>query len=111
LDHTFYAAPDSVHMQASATDPDEPADSLDYHWDVFLHHNTHIHYNLSLDGAAGAFVSEDHDDGSGVYYEIRMIVTDSGGLKDTTSVAIYPEADLEPSPIQTNAGHLGPSQP
>jgi PKD repeat protein len=34
-----------------------------------------------------------------VYEEIRLIVTDNGGLKDTTRINHYPEIDLTPSAI------------
>ena len=99
-DSSFYAAPDTVHLVGIATDQDEPADSLDYHWDIFLHHNTHLHLALSFEGPEAEFETEVHDDGSGVWYEARLIVTDTGGLKDTTSIELFQNADLDPSPIE-----------
>ncbi len=110
-DSTFYTVPDTLHFMASGFDEDEPADSLAYQWDIFLHHNTHLHLAITLQGPEVEFETEDHDDGSGVWYEARLIVTDSGGLKDTTSVNVFPEADLSPSAISTNAGHRDPALP
>jgi len=100
-DSTFYTVPDTVHMVGFATDEDEPADSLHFHWDILLHHNNHIHLAYTLNGPEIEFETEDHDDGSGVWYETRLIVTDSGGLKDTTSILLFQDADLEPVAITT----------
>jgi len=110
-DSSFYFVADSLHLHGTATDPDGPADTLHYHWDVFLHHNTHIHIALNFDGQDAQWVTIDHDDGSGVYYEARLTVTDSGGLQDTTARLIFPEADLHPFAITTDADHLSPSGP
>jgi hypothetical protein len=111
-DSSFYFAPETLTVHGTAFDQDEPVDSLKIHWDVFLHHNNHLHIALSFDGADSAsFATEDHDDGSGVWYEARLIVTDTGGLSDTTSREFFPENDLEPSPLVTNADHLAPDQP
>ncbi len=110
-DSSFYFVPDTLRLHAVGTDPDEPSDSLKYHWDVFLHHNTHLHIALNFDGQDAQWTTLDHDDGSGVYYEARLIVTDSGGLADTTSRLFFPEADLHPFAIVTNADHIAPTDP
>ncbi|MEO5617015.1 MAG: PQQ-dependent sugar dehydrogenase [Candidatus Eisenbacteria bacterium] len=99
-DSSFYAAPDTVYLVGFGSDQDEPADSLDYRWDIFLHHNTHLHLAISLAGPEVEFETVDHDDGSGVWYEARLIVTDSEGLEDTTSIVLFQEADLDPSAIE-----------
>jgi glucose/arabinose dehydrogenase len=101
-DSSFYAAPDTVHLAGFASDADEPADSLDFHWDIFLHHNTHVHLAMSLNGPEVEFESEDHDDGSGVWYEARLIVTDTGGAKDTAMVELFPQADLQPAALEVD---------
>lgn len=110
-DSSFYSVPDTLQLHAVGTDADEPSDSLHYHWDVFLHHNTHLHIALNFDGRDAQWETMDHDDGSGVYYEARLIVRDSGGLADTTSRVFFPEADLHPFDIVTNADHVAPSDP
>jgi hypothetical protein len=111
-DSSFYFAPETLVVRGTATDPDEPASNLTMKWDVFLHHNTHIHFGLSATGQDSIEIeTADHDDGSGVYYEARLIVTDTGGLADTTSRLFFPEADLEPTAVATNADHVAPDQP
>ena len=110
-DSSFYFVPDTLRLHAVGTDPDEPAANLHYHWDVFLHHNSHLHIALNFDGQDAEWQTLDHDDGSGVSYEARLIVTDSGGLSDTTSRRFFPEADLHPFAIETNADHTDPSSP
>jgi hypothetical protein len=74
---------------------------------VLLHHNNHVHYATASDGAdTTEFVTMDHDDGTGVWYEARLIVTDDGALTDSVSLHLFPENDLEPSIVRTNADHL-----
>ena len=110
-DSSFYFVPDTLKLHGVGTDADEPSAGLQYHWDVFLHHNSHLHIALNFNGQDAQWTSLDHDDGSGVFYEARLIVTDSGGLSDTTSRRFFPEADLHPFAIVTNADHIAPSNP
>ena len=50
-------------------------------WEVDLHHNNHIHpASYVVPGTSGSFLAENHDDGTGVFYGIRFLVTDTGGL-------------------------------
>jgi glucose/arabinose dehydrogenase/PKD repeat protein len=111
-DTTFYTVPEHIFLQATATDPDGPADTLHYHWDVLLHHNNHFHWALSWDGPdTTSFNTIDHDDGTGVYYQCRITVTDKEGLVDSVSVNLFPDSDLSPSAVATDADHLAPSLP
>jgi hypothetical protein len=73
---------------------------MTYHWDVTLHHNNHTHPGLLIsDNRNDVFMPENHEDGTGTWAEVKLVVTDGGGLKDTTSVNIWPEVDLDPSPV------------
>jgi hypothetical protein len=79
---------------------------------VDLHHNTHIHPVVEqADSSYLSFVGENHDDGTGVHFEMRFIVTDTGGLRDTAYVSIFPRINLTPSAVLTNPGNPGTSNP
>src|SRR6185436_14389585 len=70
----------------NASDAQQTASQMTYHWDVTLHHNNHTHPGLLIsDNRNDVFMPENHEDGT--------------GLKDTTSVNIWPEVDLDPSPV------------
>src|SRR6185503_16625191 len=108
----FFAEGDTIHLEGSATDGQDPPGALQYHWQVDLHHNTHIHPGTFVaDGPSMSFVGENHDDGTGVFLRALLIVTDTGGLKDTTSVDLFPEIDLEPSVVTTTPGTPGTTAP
>src|SRR6185295_16493540 len=77
----------------------DPPTALTYLWNVVLHHNNHTHPAYSDTGVTASYVGEDHDDGTGVYDELQFVVTDTGGLRDTARVNIYPEVDLSPSAL------------
>lgn len=108
-DSFFYAAPETLQLKGAATDAEDPPDSLLYHWSVRLHHNNHVHFPLETGGDSTELITLDHDDGTGVYFEIRLYVTDKGGLVDTAIVNIFPEADLEPSSVTVMPGSPGAS--
>ena len=112
LDSSFYAAGDSVHLRGYAHDAQDSASVLTYRWEVDLHHNNHIHPLVEQsDSASFDFVAENHDDGTGVWFLIRYIVTDTGTLADTTITRIFPSVDLSPGPITTSPEHPGTTQP
>jgi hypothetical protein len=92
----FYNVEEPVLLSGTATD-ETPA-TVSYHWDVRLHHNNHIHFDqFEADGDTASFVADDHEDGTGVHYEVRLSATDAQGLSDTTSNEIWPEVDLLPT--------------
>jgi glucose/arabinose dehydrogenase/PKD repeat protein len=100
--NTLYVAGQTITFSGSGSDTEDPASSLGYEWRFQLHHNNHTHPNFYV--AAGATITytpENHDDGTGVYYEVLFLVTDTGSLIDTARVNIYPEVDLRPSPVVT----------
>jgi len=96
-DGTFFVHGDTLHLQGAATDAQQPSSALEWRWDVDLHHNVHVHPStVVIPDSTGILVTENHDDGSGTWYVIRLTVTDGGGLTDTASVAVFPEVDLSP---------------
>jgi glucose/arabinose dehydrogenase len=100
FDGGFFCEGDTIRLSASAIDGEEPSAGLSYHWDVYVHHNNHVHpSSYSCDTPTGEFVGENHDDGSGVWLDVVLRVTDSGGLADTAHVALFPQTDLEVSPV------------
>jgi hypothetical protein len=113
-DGAFYVVGDQIQLTGTGTDGQQTAATLQYDWDVWLHHNTHVHPGSYLfSGPTASFPAENHDDGTGVHYEVFLIVTDSGSLRDTTSVEIWPEIDLTPSPVTVTPetpGTLSPAE-
>jgi hypothetical protein len=79
-------------------DAEQSSASLGYHWEVVLHHNNHTHpdqFSAATDTAS--FVPEDHEDGTGVWYELRFMVSDSQALTDTAIAWVWPEVNLTPT--------------
>lgn len=100
LDGAFFCDGETIQLSASALDGEQSSASLTYHWDVNVHHNIHVHpSSFSCDAPTCQFVADNHDDGSGVWLDVVLIVTDSGGLADTVHAALYPEADLQVSAV------------
>jgi hypothetical protein len=99
IDSTFYSL-DPMVLQGTGSDADQASATLGYHWEVVLHHNNHVHpdvFSASTDTAS--FVPDDHEDGTGVWYELRFMVSDSQALTDTAIVWIWPQVDLTPSQL------------
>jgi len=111
-DSTFYATGDTIKCLGTGTDAQDPSSALTYRWEMDLHHNTHIHpISEQADSSYLSFLGFNHDDGTGVYFLLRFIVTDTGGLKDTATVNIFPSADLQPFGLLTNPGNPGTANP
>ncbi len=89
----------TMNLACAASDAQDASAALQFHWDVRLHHNTHVHYTYMFDTPTGSFPADDHDDGTGVFLRLHVRVTDSGGLVARDSLDVYPEMDLSPSPI------------
>lgn len=90
LSGSLYVPNQIIQLNGTATDPEDgvlPPSA--YHWQVILHHNTHIHYMQDFLGVQNpSFVADDHNDPT-VYMEIILTVTDSAGLTSTQSANIY----------------------
>ena len=100
VNNDFYVQGQAVSMTGSGSDNEQAASTLGYQWDVWLHHNNHFHPNTFASNLQNdTFTPGEYEDGTGTWLEVRLYVTDNGGLSDTTSVNLYPEVDLDPSPI------------
>jgi glucose/arabinose dehydrogenase len=81
-----------LFLRGTGTDAEDPTSSLQLTWEVVLHHNTHIHPDwLTFTGPTASFIPADHDDGTGVWFEVVLKVRDSGGLTGTQRTNVYPE--------------------
>ena len=82
-----------VPLTATASDPEdgEITDDHRFSWQVVLVHHTHEHFIATLTGRSVQFTPlADHDLDS--HYEIRLRVTDAGGLTDEVVKRLDPEA-------------------
>jgi hypothetical protein len=93
-------AGESIPLQGIGSDPDQSSESLDYTWVGNLHHNNHVHPSTFVtSGMNTSFAPENHDDGTGVWFDVELRVTDLGGLADTARINLFPEINLSPSLI------------
>jgi hypothetical protein len=75
---------------------------------VDLHHNIHVHPSTHVVfDTTGSFVAENHDDGTGVWLEIRFRASDSGGQTGMTSVSLFPQVDLAAGSFVFDRPQLG----
>ncbi len=110
LDESLYRDGGTVALRGSGTDPDDgPLPDSALSWQVLLHHGSHIHEHSSATGAQASFVAAtDHDADS--YYEVRLTVTDSSGLKQTKNVDVRPQTSsltLASSPAGAPLEYVG----
>ncbi len=110
VDESSYRDGGTVTVRATGTDPEDGTlPQSAYTWQVLLHHGSHLHEHTNLTGSEGSFVPAiDHDADS--YYEIRLTVTDSGGLKHTSSVDVRPQTSkvtLASSPAGAPLDYIG----
>ncbi|MFQ5651722.1 MAG: DNRLRE domain-containing protein, partial [bacterium] len=75
-------ADETVLLNGTAVDPDEPESNLQYSWVVDLHHNDHVHpASFQVPGKSGSIVPADHGDPWDlIYLKLTLRVTDSSGL-------------------------------
>jgi len=96
-DTTWVVAGDSLTLTCTASDAQQSAASLGYRWDIDLYHNNHVHPSVFVGTADTAhYEVEDHDDGTGVWFLLRLKVTDNGNLSAQDTVRFFPEIDLAP---------------
>ena len=87
-DGTVYAAGATVLLAGKATDAEDPDSRLSYLWEVDAVHSGRNHVRvLSFNGKGTSFVPDPGDDPATVF-EIRLVVTDSGQLRDTARVTL-----------------------
>jgi len=88
-------APQLVSLVGTATDAEHALVDLDCSWQVFLHHDDHVHPDPMLDLCSAATTLVPHGaDGDVHYYEVRFVATDPLGLKDAVSHFLIPDNDL-----------------
>jgi glucose/arabinose dehydrogenase len=89
-----YNAGQSISYSATASDPEDGSLATSaFSWEVIFHHGTHIHPFLGpINGIkSGNFVIPDTGEpASNTWYEVKLTVTDSVGLKTIVSRNILP---------------------
>ena len=110
VDESLYTDGGTVAVRGAGTDPEDGSlPESAYSWQVLLHHGSHLHEHTTATGSQVSFVTAiDHDADS--YYEIRLTVTDSGGLKHTSSVDVRPQTSkltLASSPAGAPLDYIG----
>jgi PKD repeat protein len=90
--HLYPVGVDTTYaLTASVTDAQHSGAQLSYQWQTILHHNNHIHPESATTTPTGSTVVS----GEGCYtddfsYEIKLTVTDAGGLSTTVVHWLYP---------------------
>ncbi|GAB3321584.1 hypothetical protein GCM10027299_16230 [Larkinella ripae] len=83
--------PQTINLNATATDAQTPSDQLKYQWTVYLYHNDHRHAVSIINDRGGTVnLLEGNCDGEASYwYGLELNVTDGGGLTTTYTKYIY----------------------
>jgi hypothetical protein len=103
LDHSFYGDGEVIHLEGVGSDAQDPPAALAYTWRFDLHHNNHFHPSTFVSSSRiDSLIGQNHDDGTGVWMEGFFIVTDTGGMADTSVVHLYPDIDVTPSAFTTD---------
>jgi glucose/arabinose dehydrogenase len=111
-DGSFFVTGDTLRFLAHAFDANQPANTLGVHWQIDLHHDTHVHpasYGSTSDSLT--LVAANHEDGRGFWYEGIFVATDQEGLSDTARVSVYPEIDVVASPVSIVPDAPGQGRP
>mgnify|MGYP003343663906 FL=1 len=90
---TTYRAGDTISFSGSATDVQDGTLGGDrFAWEVVFHHADHTHPYLSgITGTTGSFnIANTGETATDVWYELRLTVTDSGGLTTTATRRLDP---------------------
>lgn len=93
LNNAFFRYSDVINFTGTGSDAEDgtlPASAFD--WTVIFHHDQHVHPGPAVtDGVkTGSFKAEVAEVSANIYYELRLIVSDSKGLKDTATVRVNP---------------------
>ena len=117
---TTWRVGQTIAFTGSATDPQQgtslPASA--YTWEVILHHcpaGCHTHPVQTFTGVkSGSFPAPDHDYPS--HLELRLTVTDAGGLTDTETLLLDPKTvqlsfESAPSGLQLTVGASNSTTP
>ena len=87
-----YRAGDRVAFSGTAVDGQETLGGDRYAWEIVFHHDAHTHPALGpVSGTSGTYaIPTSGETSTNVWYELRLTVTDSGGLVGTATRAISP---------------------
>ena len=87
-----YRAGDRVAFSGTAVDGQETLGGDRYTWEIVFHHDAHTHPALGpVSGTSGTYtIPTSGETSTNVWYELRLTVTDSGGLVGTATRAISP---------------------
>jgi glucose/arabinose dehydrogenase/PKD repeat protein len=107
--HHYPVGVDTTYaLSASVADAQHGPAQLSYQWQTILHHNNHIHPESAITTTTGTTVIS----GEGCYtddfsYEVKLTVTDAGGLATTVVHWLYPRcSSLPPTAfITTNVSY------
>ena len=98
VDGSFFVVGRTLALMGNGSDAEEDARALRYRWVVDLVHGEGVERDFFTSSESNAFFAvEDLDEPAGIRLEIRLIVTDKGGLSDTAMVRVYPKLDREPA--------------
>ncbi len=87
--------PTGFNLVAEVSDDQSAPGALEYLWEIRLNHNTHFHI-MSTESGNNAYTSiapTGCSENETYWYEIRLRVTDPGGLTAYDSKMIYPDCD------------------
>ena len=89
---TTYRAGDTIAFAGTAVDGQETLGADRFVWEIVLHHAAHTHPALGpVTGTGGTYtIPTSGETSTDVWYEVRLTVTDSGGLVGTATRAISP---------------------
>lgn len=111
-DSSFFVEGGTLRLWGRGRDIEQTPASLGYEWRLDLHHGVHVHPGtFSASGVTASYPVPSHDDGTGVWYEIRLRVIDALGLADTARVDVFPEVDLDPGWVVVTPEYPGTTTP
>ena len=98
-DTAFFAAGDTLQFVGGKVDLDDPQSALTGQWTCVLEHGAGTDTLSQQTGDVTTVPTASLADSTDASLLLRFIVTDTGGLRDTATVHVFPENDLEPSPV------------
>lgn len=83
-----------LDLYATVSDAEHVEEELSYHWETFLHHNTHYHPHSEESCTTSTFLISPIGCGEEAYwYRVRLEVRDAAGLVGEDEAEIFPWCD------------------
>ncbi|NOS69040.1 MAG: PKD domain-containing protein [Verrucomicrobia bacterium] len=103
---------DTVYpLTATVDDAEHPANQLAYTWQLFLHHNDHVHPEATdANVTSSATISPVGCGEETFYYRVRLTVTDPMGLAGVAETFVYPGCALPSAPANLAAFAVSTNQ-